>query len=331
VKIVFFGTSAVSVPFLAALLECEQIVGVVTRPDRPAERGQKIQMPAVKALARDNNIPVFQPERFTDQSVDELQALHADLGIAVSYGRIIPERVFAALRYGCFNVHFSLLPKYRGAAPVQWALINGEKETGVTTFWIEKTLDTGPVLVCKPLPIAPDDNALTLMQKLILSGVDVMKETVAKIRAGDCTGTAQTGEASLARCLTKEDGNIDWSGSAPNIVNRIRGTLQWPGAHVSISDGKFVGKRLKILKAGAVEVCPEGPAGAAAENGQVVGVKKNDGFVVRCGTGCLVIEEVQPDNKKPMPAWAFWQSGWLHVGSRLGSANSLSSIKPDSR
>jgi methionyl-tRNA formyltransferase len=313
VKILFFGTAAVSVPFLAELLKHEQIAGVVAQPDRPAARGYKIHVPEVKALALEKNVPVFQPERFTDDVIASLRGAQADLGIAVSYGRIIPESLFSSFKYGCFNVHFSLLPRYRGAAPVQRALMNGETETGVTTFWIEKGLDTGPVLIQRSLPILPEDDAVSLMQKLVALGIEVMNETVARIRAGDRAARPQAGTPSTAPCLTREDGVIDWTKSAVQVNDLIRGTRQWPGASTAIKDGRFAGTRLKIY---AAQVVPERPEGAGA--GQITGVVKNAGFTVACGRWSLLVEQVHPENKKPMGAWAFWQSGYLRVGDHLG-------------
>jgi methionyl-tRNA formyltransferase len=178
VRVIFFGTPEVSVPFLKKLLESEQVAGVVTQPDRPAERGQMLRPPAAKSIALEHVIPVFQPEKYTQEAVEALKTLDAEIGIVVSYGKIIPSSVFTLFPNGCFNVHFSLLPKYRGAAPVQWALINGEKETGVTTFCIEKGLDTGPILVQKSMAIAPDDTAITLMDKLVALGITAMIDTI---------------------------------------------------------------------------------------------------------------------------------------------------------
>jgi methionyl-tRNA formyltransferase len=316
-RILFFGTAEVSVPYLQALLDDKEVVGVVTRPDAPADRGHKIQFPAVKTLALENNLPVFQPVKFDGALLDDIKKLKADVGVAVSYGRIIPEDLFHALTYGCFNIHFSLLPRYRGAAPVQWALTNGDAETGVTAFWMEKTLDTGPIILQKAVPIEPLDTADTLFDKLIPLGIDVMRESLQKIRSGDCTGKPQEGQACLAPILKKEDGKIDWQQPADDIVNLVRGMKRWPGAYTVIATGRLAGKRLKILDAITAKACTT-PGCSLKENGVIVELVKDDGFTVKCGKDFLLVREVLPENKKPMSAWSFLQGGCLATGEKLG-------------
>ncbi|MHB9154570.1 MAG: methionyl-tRNA formyltransferase [Endomicrobiales bacterium] len=314
-RVLFFGTAEVSVPFLRELIKNETVVGVVSQPDRPAERGHHVQKTAVKAAAEEAGIPVFQPEKFTPDMMDALAKLEPETGVAVSYGKLIPEKLFTLPKNRTFNVHFSLLPKYRGAAPMQWALINGEKETGVTTFWIEKTLDTGPLLVQKTLPIAPEDDALTLREKLIALGIEALNETLRKIRAGALQGKPQEGEPTCAPSLEKENGRIDWSKRAGEIANLVRGTKPWPGAYTLLDSGK----RLKIVKARPATECPGG--GAACREvlpGRVTGAVKGQGFGVACGKDFLFVEEVQPESRKAMPAWDFWQGGQLKPGSVLG-------------
>lgn len=310
-KIIFFGTPGVAVPFLAELCSSEEVAGVVAQPDKPAERGQKLKAPAVKTLAEEKGLRVFQPQKPGDELAAGIKDLKPDVGVVVSYGRLIPESVFTAPAYGCFNVHFSLLPKYRGAAPVQRALMNGEAETGVTTFWIEKTLDSGPVLVQKKLKISPDDDAVSLRMKLGALGIEAMNETLARIKRGECAGTPQQGEPTLAPALKKEDGRIDWKRPAAELHNLVRGTKVWPGAYVIIPGGKLAGHRLKILK---VRVREDAPAGGP---GTVTGVEKDLGFVVKCGKGSLLVEEVHLENKNPVPAWSFWQGRQLNIGESL--------------
>lgn len=315
-RILFFGTPDIAVPYLEELIKTEEVVGVITQPDKPADRGRHMHAPPVKTLAEKNSIPVFQPVKFTPEDVEKIQLLKADVGVVVSYGKLIPENIFTAPFYGCFNIHFSLLPKYRGAGPVQWALINGEKETGVTTFWIEKTLDSGPVLVQKKTVIAPEDDAPKLFEKLIPLGLVTMKETLERLKAGDCKGVAQQGEPTLAPCLKKETGKIDWSQPAEKIMNLIRGTKPWPGAYTIIGEGDMKGTRLKILKARTLET----PAAADAITvgaGQVAGLEKNHSFIVKCGIGYLAVEEVHPENRKPVPAWDFWQGSRLKIGNKF--------------
>jgi|AGTN01.2.fsa_nt_gi methionyl-tRNA formyltransferase len=311
VRVIFFGTAEVASPFLQDLLKHETVVAVVAQPDRPAERGQKLRKPPVKVIAEENNIPVFQPERFAPELVEQLKALSPDAGVVVSYGRLIPENVFTLPKQKSFNIHFSLLPRYRGAAPIQRALIRGEKETGVTTFWLEKTLDTGKIIVQKRLPVEANDDAITLKEKLIGLGIEAMNETLKKMEAGAAAGTPQEGEPSYAPALKKEDGAIDWTKPAGEIIDLIRGTRPWPGAYTGIK-----GKRLKILKASVVS---EDPCCAGVQRpGRVAALIKGKGFIVACGKECLVVEEVQPESRKAMPAWDFLQGGHLAVGEALG-------------
>jgi methionyl-tRNA formyltransferase len=312
VKIIFFGTPEIAVPFLKELRVKEDIAGVVAQPDKPAERGQKLRSPAVKTFAAENGIPVFQPQNPDGALAGQLKELKPDVGVVVSYGRLIPEAVFTAPALGCFNVHFSLLPKYRGAAPMQRALMNGEAETGVTTFWIEKTLDSGPVLVQKKLRISADDDAVTLALKLTACGIEAMNETLDRIRKGECAGVPQQGEPSFAPPLKKEDGRINWALPAKAVHNLVRGTRVWPGAYTVIPGGKLEGKRLKILKTRAVE-----DQTGAAEPGRVTGTEKDRGFIVKCGEGSLAVEEVHLENKNPVPAWSFWQGRSLSIGDKL--------------
>lgn len=311
-RILFFGTPEISSPFLESLLKNYEVAGAVTQPDRPSARGQKLRQPPVKLLALASNIPVFQPEKFTPVIIDELKALKPDVSVVVSYGELIPEEVFNLPALGSFNVHFSLLPKYRGAAPVQWALVRGEKETGVTTFRLEKTLDTGPIFVQKRIPITDEDDADTLFQKLIPLGIEAVDETLKLLSSGKAYGTPQQGEPSYAQSIKKEDGRIAWGKPAREIFNLIRGMKHWPVAFTNIiGEGNTV-KTVKILKASL----SEGTAGPVTA-GTITELVKQKGFVVRCGQGSLLIEEVHPENKNPMSAWQFVLGSRLAVGSVL--------------
>ena len=317
-NIIFFGTTEVSVPFLRQLVDTPEhkVVAVITQPDRPARRGHHIQMPAVKILANERKIPVFQPETFDENLIKELQNLKPDVSVVVSYGKLIPPQIFQIPFYGCFNVHFALLPKYRGAAPVQWALIKGEKESGVTTFWIEKGLDTGPILVQKSLAILPEDDYISLLDKMIPLGVSAMNETLERIKSGNCTGIPQSGEPSLAPTLKKDDGKINWLMPAQEIVNLIRGTKPWPGAYTIIGVGKAKATRLKILTATTSSEIPE-PSAKGAVAGQIAAIIKNRGFAVKCLVDFLVVEKVQPENKSPMSAWDFLQGSQIKPGDKF--------------
>ena len=311
-RILFFGTPEIAAPFLEDLLKYSDVAGVITQPDRPAERGKKLHQPPVKMLALSHNIPVFQPEKFTPQMINELKNLKPDAGIAVSYGKLIPEEVFNIPVLGSFNVHFSLLPKYRGAAPVQLAIVKGEQETGVTTFRLERTLDTGPVFVQKHIPITDEDDADTMFQKLIPLGIAATRETLALLRTEKRSGIPQSGEPSYAHCIKKEDGRISWERPAREIFNLIRGLKNWPGAFTTIGSGNIKGKTLKILKA---TFQPDNAGTAPA--GTITELAKQKGFVVRCGQGSLLVEQVHPEDKNPMTAWDFIQGSHMQIGDLL--------------
>ena len=179
VRVLFFGTPQIAVPYLDWLTKNTEVVGVVTKVDEPVGRGYKLTPPPVKVLAQEKNLPLFQPEGpWTESTLKALEDLKADVGIAVAYGRLMPERVFKAPQLGTLNIHFSLLPQYRGAAPMQWSLIKGDQETGVTAFWIVKEMDAGPIFLKEKIPIAPEDNATTLKSKLIDLGIDVMDKVL---------------------------------------------------------------------------------------------------------------------------------------------------------
>jgi methionyl-tRNA formyltransferase len=313
VKIIFFGTPSVAVPFLSRLCKDHTVVAVVTQPDRPASRGHLLTAPPVKTLALEKGIAVFQPEKFDDAVISSLQHCGADVGVVVSYGKLIPENVFTLPVYGCFNIHFSLLPHYRGAAPIQHALINGETVTGVSSFWIEKTLDSGPVLEQQSMTIAPDDDAQSLKEKLIVLGVEVMSSTLKRIADGDCVGVRQSGIPSFAPSLKKDHGRIDWSKSAQEILNLIRGTKPWPGAFTIIQEGKMAGKRLKIIKAAVVNQNTSSRVNTV-NPGCVIALEPHEGFTVQCGTNIMLVSEVQLENRPAMHAWSFLQGAPLEPG-----------------
>ncbi|MBN1822806.1 MAG: methionyl-tRNA formyltransferase [Endomicrobiales bacterium] len=312
-KLVFFGTPEVSRKFLEELHKEHEICAVVCQPDKPAKRGFHLQEPPVKTFAKEKAITVFQPEKFDPETAGELKKLGADVGVVISYGKLIPKDAFTAPSFGCFNIHFSLLPKYRGAAPVQWALINGENETGVTTFWLEETLDTGPLLVQEKTEILPQDDAVTLMDRLTLIGIRAMNATLDRIRKGQCAGAPQKGAATFARSLKKSDGKIDWSKPAAEIVNLVRGTKPWPGAYFHVGKGRNGNGTVKVIKAVVADEVPREGAGP----GTVVSVKNPRGFTVKCGSGSLIVEEVHPENRKAMDARAFVQGSRLSVGDAL--------------
>lgn len=312
-KILFFGTPDIAVPYLEWLINHEDVVGVVTRSDEPKGRGHNIQPPPIKTIALANNIPVFQPVgSWTEPTIDALKNTDADVGVAVAYGRLLPKSVYSIPKLGTFNIHFSLLPKYRGAGPIQWALINGETETGVTAFWIEEGMDSGPICYQKSLPIQSDDQAESLKRKLIPLGVEVLGNVMADLKQGKVTRDVQTGQVILAPQLKKEKGVIKWGSPAQSIVNLIRGVYEWPGATTYFQPKLGDPKQIKIFSAQVLS------QDTGKKPGTLVDIKKDEGFVVQAQPGVVLIREVQPEGKKRMPAWAFWQGAHLQLGDQLG-------------
>lgn len=302
---VFFGTPAIAVPFLERLAALTRVRGVVTAPDRPVGRGYALTPPAVKTAAQKLNLPVLQPA--SPKELDLTAAFGPlDVGVVVAYGYLIPPAVFNAPRLGLVNAHFSLVPKYRGAGPIQWALIRGESETGVSLFRLEKGLDTGPVFLQKTVPIRPEDNAATLRERLTFEGVELLGEFVRKMSSGPWEPTPQTGEWTEAPLLKKEDGRIFWDRhSARDILNLVRGTYEWPGAAARIRGG-----RLKIR---AGEARPHG----TGHPGEIVAVEKGKGFLVKCVSDSLLVTRVQPEGKREMDAESYWNGARLSVGDRF--------------
>lgn len=304
-KVVFFGTPQVAVPFLEALVEGgHQVVTVVCQPDKPSGRKMQLTPPPVKTFAEAKNIPVLQPAKLDQNSADTISSLKADVGVVVAYGKLIPRSVFSAPFYGCFNVHFSLLPLYRGAAPYQWALINGERETGVSLFWLEETLDSGPLLTQTKTAIMPQEDAPALMARLTEFGINDMIETLEQIKAGNCTGKKQEGTPTFAPQLKKETGRIDWAKPAQEIFNLLRGTKPWPGVYTT-----FKNETLKILSASVLD--------SSGVPGSFLELIKDKGFVIGCGEGSLLVTEVHPANKKAMPAWSYANGLHLQPGDKL--------------
>lgn len=318
-KILFFGTAAISKVFIESLHNTNKHeIFCVTMPDKPAARGQKLTPPAVKEFSLENNIAFIQPEKFTPEVIEQIKNFNADAGVAVSYGKLIPKSVFLMPKYKTFNIHFSLLPKYRGAAPVQYALCNGETETGVSSFYLEETLDTGEIIIQEKMSIDINDTAETLFNKLIPLGIDVMNKTLSRFESGFLSGTPQSGEPSYAPTLKKEDGQVDWRKSAKEIYNRYRGLYPWPGTYSVISKGKNDGKRIKFIE---IEV--EETNTINEDLGKVFKIEKHKGFVVMCAVGKILVTKVQPENKSVMSAWDFIQGGQISEGDWFGQASKI--------
>lgn len=308
-RIAFMGTPEFAVPSLEALLRSDdQVVGVVTQPDRPKGRGQQLVSPPVKLVAQRAGIPVLQPHKIrTPEFLQVLSSWRPDLIAVAAYGRILHTPILRLPPMGCMNVHGSLLPRYRGAAPVQWAVLNGETETGITTMLMDEGMDTGPMLLQEPLEILPDDTAGTLAPRLAALGGRLLLDTITRLKAGTLTPKKQDDEqATLAPLLKKEDGLIDWTMSATMLANRVRGLSPWPGAYTF-----FAEERWNIWKAASnVSAATDKPGTIVAANKQAIQVATGDGL--------LDIHEIQTANSKRMSVAQFLAGHRVTVGVQLG-------------
>lgn len=308
IRTVFMGTPEFALATLEGLLDFGlNLVGVYTQPDRPSGRGKKLTPPPVKVLAESRGLPVFQPPKLrAPEAVSELQALAPDLIVVVAYGQILPKSVLDIPQYGCINVHASLLPAYRGAAPINQAIIDGRTETGITTMLMDVGLDTGDMLVKKATTIGPFETAGQLHDRLALLGREAMEETLRQLCAGTLHPEKQDDTLSCyAPMLKKEDGRIDWGRSAEEIHNQVRGLDPWPGAYTGLD-----GEVLKIA-----DTVPEAGGG---EPGTVVAVD-SDGIRVACAKGVLKIGALQLPGKKRLPADEFLRGRPIRSGARLES------------
>ncbi|MCM3871279.1 MAG: methionyl-tRNA formyltransferase [Pyrinomonadaceae bacterium] len=308
-RIVFMGTPEAAVPSLRRLLEDgHEIVAVWTQPDKPAGRGNKVTAPPVKVLAQLFGLKVCQPEKIRTAEAKSLFASHnADLAVVVAYGRILPAEFLIAPKRGCINVHFSLLPLYRGAAPVNWALINGEEKTGVTTMFIEEELDSGPILLQRETQIGAMETAPEVMARLAETGAELLGETLAQL--DEITPRPQHDrDATFAPMLRKENGLIDWSKSAFVIGRIIRGLQPWPNAYTY-----YQSHRLIVWRAdpGRAELS------SAVLGGEVLAAQGDD-LIVSCGEGTVLrLIEVQPEAKRRMSVRDFLNGTHLKVGDTL--------------
>lgn len=309
-RTVFMGTPDFAVPCLQALVDAGYpIVGVYTQPDRPVGRKQVITPPPVKQLAESLGLPVFQPTKLRDGTVvAQLKELGTELIVVVAYGRILPKDILELPKYAAINVHASLLPKYRGAAPIQWAIANEETETGVTIMIMGEGLDTGPMLAKGALPIHADDTSATLFPQLSALGASLLVETLADWTAGKITPEIQDdSQATLAPIIEREHGLVDWQMSAARIWARGRGFTPWPGIHTYLGD-----KAIKLITAQPLDQAPP----PVAEPGTIIDVSA--GYVdVACGEGILRLLEVQPAGGKLMSAGDFARGCRLQPGDRL--------------
>lgn len=308
-KTVFMGTPEFAVGTLQGLIEAGvNLIGVYTQPDRPKGRGKKLAPPPVKELALKHEIPVFQPQKLrAPEAVAELQQLAPDLVVVVAYGQILPQAVLDIPQFGCINVHASLLPRYRGAAPINKAIIDGETVTGITTMLMDAGLDTGDMLVKNSLEIGPDETAGELHDRLAVLGRQTMEETLQQVLTGTLSPEKQNDdESTYAPMMKKEDGLIDWSLPAQEIHDRVRGLAPWPGAYSLLH-----GEVLKLSRTEAVE--------GAGHPGTLLNAG-DSGVDVACGDGVLRIGALQLPGKKMMPAADFLRGHQLVRGEILGKS-----------
>ncbi len=309
-RTLFYGTPLLAVPYLELAAQELNVVAVITQPDRPLGRGLVTKPGPIKEAALKLNLPVLQPERPSEIS-QEIQALNADLGIVIAYGRILKTDILKAPRLGHINLHFSLLPKYRGSAPVPWALINGETKTGVSIFWLDEGMDTGPILSQKEAEILPHENATQIMEKLEPLGLGLLKNALQEIARGRYPQTSQEGTPSYAPLLRKADGLINFENSALRIHNLVRGLVLWPRAYFILKDSSGE-KRVSVLQT-TLEATSGTPFPAPI--GTLLRVEQERGFLIQCGQGSSVwISRVQPEGKSPMGAAEFLNGRRLTVG-----------------
>jgi methionyl-tRNA formyltransferase len=316
-RAVYFGTPSFAVPSLEALLaSAHTVVGVITQPDRPRGRGQRVTEMPVKQLALDRGLPVLQPERLKDEAfLDVLRALAADLGVVAAYGKILPDALLAVPRLGLINVHASLLPKYRGAAPIHRAIIAGERETGVTIMRIVRELDAGPTFDRRTHRIGDDETSTDVEARLARLGADLLMETMGLIAAGTARETPQDDAlATYAPRLTKEDGAMDWTQPAASLHNLVRGLHPWPHAFAYAGHARYLIHRTEVAR----------HVGAAGSLPGSVIEASGDTLLVAAGSGtALRIVEIQPEGRRAMGARDFL------AGHRLGPGARFSRTPPE--
>jgi methionyl-tRNA formyltransferase len=311
-RIVFMGTPEFSVPSLEALLGSKHlVVGVVTQPDRPKGRGQEVVFSPIKRICVREGIPILQPTKMKDPTfLDALQAWQPDVIAVAAFGRILPPAILRLPPRGCINVHGSLLPKYRGAGPIQWAIIRGEQETGITTMLMDEGMDTGAMLLQERISITPDDTAETLAARLAKIGGTLLVETLRRLEEGTLSPIQQDhAQATLAPILKKEDGLIDWTMAATEIANRVRGLSPWPGAYTDCGGERWTLWRVLPRDEHADEV-----------PGTIRTITK-DAADVATGKGTIRLLEIQPANSRRMTMAQYLAGHRLPAGTILGSAS----------
>lgn len=303
-RVLFYGTPAFALPTLHALLARHPVVAAVTQPDRPAGRGQRAQASPVKAAALEHGIPVLQPVRLRDPGWPERLAEHAaDVAVVVAFGQILPQAVLDVPTRGSINVHASLLPRYRGAAPVAWAIIRGERESGITTFRMDAGMDTGPVLLQRPTAIGSDETAGELAERLAVLGAEVLLETLDRLNTL-APRPQDSRAATLAPRLRKEDGLLDWTEPAAALAARVHGVNPWPGAVTPAPGGRLLIWRVRVIEGQGEPGVLTGAAGRLA---------------IGTGEGLLEPVEVQPENRRAMTWDAYLRGARLSPGAPLGA------------
>lgn len=306
-RLVFMGTPDFAVPSLRALVTAgHEVALVVTQPDRPKGRKAVLTPPPVKVAALELGLPVHQPEKLTASgALDPIRAARPEAAAVVAFGHLLRPEALAIPPLGCINAHGSLLPKLRGAAPIAWAVINGDKVSGVTTMLLDPGMDSGPMLLRREVTIAPDETAGSLHDKLAPVAAELLVETLAGIAAGTVTPTPQDGrQATIAPMLKKEDGRIDWTRTAVEIERRVRGLNPWPGSYTGMN-----GETLKVIRV-KVEAGKRGAAGEVLACGK-------EGILVATGEGTVRLVEIQPPGKKAMDACAWLSGHCLETGCRF--------------
>ena|SRR5215469_669524 len=309
-RLVFCGTPQFAVPTLEAVLRAgHEVALVVTQPDRAAGRGMEVQAPPAKLAALAHNIPVMQPDKIKTNADfrAQLERIAPDVILVVAYGRIIPQWMLDLPRHGNINLHGSLLPKYRGAAPIQWAVAEGESITGVTTMRLDSGLDTGDMLLARAVPVGAEETAVDVYENLAEVGAELMLETLRRLEAGDlCPERQDHSRATHAPILTRDDGRIDFSRTASQIHCRWRGFQPWPGAFTTLRGKKLIVHRMRVVN----EHC-------LAEPGTIC--VNDDTMCVSCGSfTTLVLDDVQLEGKRRMPAAEFLRGFQVKTGERLG-------------
>lgn len=316
-KVVYMGTPDFAVDTLEAIVQAgHEVALVVTQPDKAKGRGKKVQFTPVKEKALEHNLMVSQPEKVREEAfIEELERINPDVIVVVAFGQILPERILNIPRFGCINVHASLLPAYRGAAPIQWAVIDGLAESGVTTMYMEKGLDTGDIIEQSCVTLTEDETGGSLFDRLAKEGACLLISTLEKLEAGTATRSKQDdSKSSYAKMLSKDMGNLDFSKDAIVLERLIRGLNPWPSAFTRLND-----KTLKVYEAKVLseKECSD-LNGDSVVAGTVIAVDKNS-FTVRCGNGALQILNLQLEGKKRMDTSAFLLGYKIEVGEQLGN------------